>query len=316
MKKKRILAAVLGFCLAVLSGCGTSSQPREEMPLRQEEQYTFTDALGREVTVESPQKVAAGIGSFGEVWLLAGGQLAAVTQDAYYERNLQLPETVADLGSMQQPNVEMLAAEGIDFVILSSKVSEHVALQDTLEALEIPCAYFEVETFSDYLQMLEICCDITGQPELYQQNGLAVQARIDDAIARKEGKLSPKVLLLRAYSTGAKAKGSDNLAGAILKDLGCVNIADSDVSLLEDLSMEKIIQEDPDYIFVTTMGVSSEAALQSLAEGIQSNPAWGELTAVKEGRYILLEKELFHYKPNARWGESYEKLAGILYGEE
>ena len=37
------------------------------------------------------------------------------------------------------------------------------------------------------------------------------------------------------------------------------------------------------------------------------------LTAVKQDRLILLPKELFHYKPNARWGESYAYLAKILY---
>ena len=70
------------------------------------------------------------------------------------------------------------------------------------------------------------------------------------------------------------------------------------------------------FIFVTTMGASSEKATQALAEGIESNPAWAGLTAVKEGRYILLPKELFHNKPNHRWGESYEILADYLYAEE
>ena len=28
---------------------------------------------------------------------------------------------------------------------------------------------------------------------------------------------------------------------------------------------------------------------------------------------VLLPRELFHYKPNARWGESYAYLAKILY---
>lgn len=80
--------------------------------------------------------------------------------------------------------------------------------------------------------------------------------------------------------------------------------------------MEEIIRQDPDFIFVTTMGASSEKAMQALAEGIESNPAWAGLTAVKEGRYILLPKELFHNKPNHRWGESYEILADYLYAEE
>jgi iron complex transport system substrate-binding protein len=79
--------------------------------------------------------------------------------------------------------------------------------------------------------------------------------------------------------------------------------------------MEVIIQEDPDYIFVVTMG-DSEKALQALQDGIEKNPAWSDLSAVKNDRFIVLPKELFHYKPNARWGESYEYVAKILYPDK
>ena len=135
------------------------------------------------------------------------------------------------------------------------------------------------------------------------------------AIARKEGREAPTVLFLRAYSTGVRAKGSDNMTGEMLKDLGCINIADSEDSLLEDLSLEVILEQDPDFIFVTTMGASEEAAMASLDELLLSNPAWASLTAVQEGHFHLLPKDLFHLKPNARWGESYEILADYLYGE-
>ena len=93
------------------------------------------------------------------------------------------------------------------------------------------------------------------------------------------------------------------------------NIADSEGSLLENLSMEVVVEEDPEYIFVTTMGSSSEA-LAALSQNIKSNPAWKSLTAVKEGRYYELDPELFHEKPNERWAESYARLAQILYGYE
>ncbi len=39
----------------------------------------------------------------------------------------------------------------------------------------------------------------------------------------------------------------------------------------------------------------------------------GQLKAVQEGRFYTLEHELYNLKPNARWGEAYEKLADILY---
>ena len=50
-------------------------------------------------------------------------------------------------------------------------------------------------------------------------------------------------------------------------------------------------------------------------KGTWKNPAWQSLSAVQNGRYVILPGELFHYKPNKRWGESYEYLADILYPE-
>jgi iron complex transport system substrate-binding protein len=142
-----------------------------------------------------------------------------------------------------------------------------------------------------------------------------VRSDIAAQIARADGS-SPTILFLRAYSTGVKAQGSDTMTGQMLKELGCVNIADSEDSLLKDLNMEAIIAADPDYIFVTTMGESKEAALKMVDELLISNPAWSGLTAVKENRYHVLPKELFHMKPNNRWGESYQILADYLYGEK
>lgn len=68
------------------------------------------------------------------------------------------------------------------------------------------------------------------------------------------------------------------------------------------MSLEEVIAADPDFIFVVTMGSSEEAALDYMEQNFESNPAWAELTAVQEDHYVLLPKELFHYKPNARWG--------------
>ena len=127
------------------------------------------------------------------------------------------------------------------------------------------------------------------------------------------GQPQPSVLLVRAYSSGAKAKGADNLAGVILEDLGAENLVSRYESLLEDLSMETIIAADPDYIFITTMGSSDEDAMAYMEQTFQQNPAWSGLSAVQNDRYILLPRDLFHYKPNARWGESYAYLANILY---
>ncbi|WP_250228085.1 ABC transporter substrate-binding protein [Anaeropeptidivorans aminofermentans] len=317
VRVRPVFFSIVIFILAAagLMGCTKSKESTEKEIATAKSAVTFTDALGKEISVENPENVAAVMGSFAETWLLAGGELAGVTEDAYSERELDLGEGVVDLGLMKSPSVEKLIEMDTDLVILSSNIAEHVDLYDAINNAGITTAYFDVESFDDYLQMLKICTDITGRKDLYEKNGLEVQKQIEEAIKGIKGE-SPKVLFIRAFSTGAKAKGSDNMTGIMLKDMGCINIADNDKSLLEDLSIESIISEDPDYIFVVTMGASSEKAIESLKKGIQSNPAWNELSAVKNDRYIVLPKDLFHYKPNARWGESYEMLKEILYSDK
>lgn len=277
---------------------------------------TFVDALGHSVTVNNPKNTIVCMGSFAQTWTLAGGQLTAVTQDAIDEKREGIPEDVMNLGDLHNPSAETIISLNPDFVIMSSKISGQVDLYDTLKAANINVAYFNVETFDDYLIMLGICTDITGRADLYEENGLDVKRKIDETIALCEGKESPTVLFIRAYSSGAKAKDSTSMTGHMLADLGCTNIADLQPSLLEDLSMEEIIKQDPDFIFVTTMGSSEQAAIDYLKEEVESNAAWSELSAVKNGKYIILEKALFHYKPNARWSESYEILENYLYPEE
>ncbi len=274
----------------------------------------FTDDLQQKVIVNQPQRVAAVSGSLAEAWLLAGGKLTAVTDDITNERDITLSEDVVNLGLLKSPNLELIIANQVDFVLLSATIAEHVELKDMLHEAGITTAYFDVETFEDYLRMMDILTDITGRKDLYEENGTAVKESIEAQIARADG-TEKTVLFLRAFSTGVRAKGSDSMTGQMLKDLGCTNIADEEESLLEDLSMEAIIAGDPDYIFVTTMGESEEAAMNMVDEMLLSNPAWSELTAVKNENYYVLPKALFHNKPNNRWGESYTILADILYGE-
>lgn len=276
------------------------------------QKVTFTDAHGRTVTVEKPQKVAACLASYGEVWQLAGGKLAGVTKEAWSEREMKL-DGVEDLGANDEPSAEKIVAEGYDFVLLSSGKRAQTALSETLDRLGVAHAFFDVETFDGYLQMLKICTDITGRADLYEQNGLAHQKAIAEIVEKaQKQETHPKVLLLRAQSSGVKARRSDNMVGAELSDLGCVNIAETDDSLLENLSMEAILNAEPDFIFIVTMG-SAENAAKALKEQLTADPAWQTLTAVRENRVYSLEKELFQYKPNARWSEAYERLYSILY---
>lgn len=273
---------------------------------------TFTDALGYDTTITSWNRVISLYGSFAETWKLAGGTLVGSTSDAVEERQLNL-DGAAVVGTVKEPNLEEIIAAEPDFVILAADIAPQADLHDALTQAGIPHAYYRTDTFEEYLSMLNQFCSMTGRQDLYEKNGLAVQEQINKVLKAVKGQPTSTALLIRAYSTGAKAKGEDNLAGIILRDLGADNLVSRHESLLEDLSMEEIIAADPDFIFVTTMGSSDDAAMNYMASTFESDPAWAGLSAVKNNRYVLLPRDLFHYKPNARWGESYTYLAKILY---
>ncbi len=302
-----LIIAVAMTVLCAFTSCESSSDSSDENAV------TFTDALGREVTVKNrPERVAALLGSFADVWALSGGELCAAADDAWEDFGLSFDGAI-NIGGAHSPSLELLISSNPDFVIASASTASNVEMKDTLDAMGITVAYFDVDNFEDYLYMLDICTSITGRKDLYKKNGTDLKNQIDSIKAQYKNADIPenqrRVLLLRASSSSVKAKGSNGtILGEMLADMGCINIADSDKRLLDNLSVEAVIRENPYHIFVVTMGSNTDSANESLENMIKENPAWSTLEAVETGRLHIMDKKLFNLKPNGRFAESYEIL--------
>lgn len=310
MKIKRFILLLL--CLSLLTACAPQPQPADTVS---HTAVTFTDDLGRHITVDSPQRVACLIGSFADIWYLAGGveRIVATASDTWRYFDLPLRSDVVNLGATKEPDLEQLIACEPDLILASCNTAENVALEPTFTQMGLNAAYFSVSTFEDYLKMLKICTEITGRAENYETYGAAVQAQVTAAMNGADGS-RPSVLYIRATGSGCKVKNSaGSVLGEMLAALDCRNIADSETGLLEQLSMEAILDADPDYIFVVLQSADPADAEAVLESTLLSNPAWATLTAVREGRYHVMDPTLYNLKPNERWGDAYEQLADILY---
>lgn len=302
------------FAAAVCSGCGQS--PAADTQTATTDSYTFTDDLGRTVTVSSSERTAALLGSYADVWMLAGGTVCASADDAWEDFDLDLAEDAVNLGGTKDLSLEALLSSDPDFVLASTNTPQHLEWQSTLEDAGITVAYFDVTDFDDYLRMLEICTNITDNPESFQVNGTNQKQQIQAIIERCSEKEPQTVLVLRASASFIRAKNSEGtVLGTMLRDLGCVNIADSDDSLLENLSVESIILENPDKIFFIPSGDDVSGMEENIAKMFRENPLWNELDAVKNDRVYCMDKRMYGFKPNALWAEAYRQLEELLYAD-
>ena len=308
---KRVISLCLLLAL-LLCGC---SAPAEENGA---EGYTFTDDLDRTVTVTSTERVAALLGSYADIWLLAGGTVCAAADDAWDDFDLPLSEDTVNLGGTKDLSLEALLASAPTFVLASTNTPQHLEWESALQGAGITVAYFDVSSFEDYLRMLKTCTELTGNEESYARYGESVAAVVEEVTSRSRAAMeedAATVLVLRASASSIRAKNSEgNVLGELLGDMGCRNIADSDSNLLENLSVESIYLQNPEHIFIVQVGDDAAGMKENVNRFFAENPLWLELDAVKNDRVHYMDKRLFNLKPNAYWGESYIRLEEILFG--
>jgi len=305
----RTLLLLLVLCLSLSTvACATPSVFEEGAP-----QLSFVDDTGTRVALNAPpRRVAVLFSSLADVWVSAGGEVAITVGESIERGFAEADAILVDAGAGKTVNTELLLAADPDLVLCSPDIAAQVNAAALLRAWGIPAACFRIESFSDYLRVLKICTELTGRADKYEENGTRVLSRIEEMRAELTEKPLQRVLFVRASATSVKAKiASDHFAAAMLEELGAYNIANDAPVLIDGISEEVLLKENPDRIFVSFMG-NEESAKESLA----ANETWQSLSAVKEMRCHYLPKSLFQYKPNARWDEAYAYLIGLLYEEQ
>ncbi len=309
---RRLVLLLLPLCL-LLGGCGAGPAPAEDAA------FCFTDATGRSVTLAGrPKTVAVLFSSLADLWVTAGGDVA-VTVGETVERGFAPADAIlVDAGAGHSSiDLETLVAARPDLVLGTADYPCQAEACAFCAEQGIPSAALRVECFEDYLSLLELFCSLTGETDNYDRYGAMVADRVQAVLDMlPPDPRSPRVLFLRVGSSARSTKAktaADNFVCVMLEELGAENIADAAPVLLDGLSLETIVAQQPDYIFLSPMG--DEAAARAYGAALFAEAGWRDLEAVRQGNYRFLEKELFHFKPNCRWDEAYRTLAALLYPE-
>ncbi len=310
--KKYISLLLCALVVLALSGCRqTVAECGAEV------YYSFTDDSDRSVSLKfRPKKVAVLFSSYAEMWTLAGGEVAVTVGESIERGSAPEGTSLVDSGAGKTIDREALLAAEPDFVIASADIGAQAELAAYLDTVGIPCALFRVDCFADYANAMRHLCEITARYDLYEKNVTDVGAEIEKILSEVDKSAAPRILFVRCGSGygATKAKtAKENFVCKMLEELGAVNIADAAPELSDGLALEAILAADPEVIFFSTMG--NEQKSRAYMDSVLALEAWQSLSAVREGRYVYLDKNLFQFKPNSRWGEAYKFLAEYLYGE-
>lgn len=345
MKKSYMLKVILtGVMMAVLfAGCSKEVDYKDEQPVGNisleegqnkgdaekeaeapgfgiiinEENVVFTDESGKEVTIKKdPQRVIVLQNSLMEIWDKAGGTIVGRVEESEDKivENAMSAEVVGAVGS---PSLEKILSLQPDLVIVAGSYTAQREMVPSLEQNNIQVINLDNDLLEDYYKTVRLFTAITGREDLYENHVSDIQKKVDEIVSKAPKDKNYKAVIMFATAKSITVRDSNTMVGEMLKDLNVVNISDSADSGADTktFSMEKIIQEDPDFIFVQTMGSDLEKITERLKSDAFENPAWASLTAVKEDRYIVLPKDLYLYKPNHRYSEAYEGLAKVIYPE-
>ena len=327
VNKIGVLAVQTILMFVLLSGCSNvqadivnleenNSQVNEDSQIITEElsfsedQTVLEEEIPEEQTAsQAPQRVIALSKSNAELWVLAGGNLIATSEDALEIEGIG--EGVEDLGDMDKVSLEAVTALEPDLLIVFGTEPAQKALGEAAEGIGIPVVFTNIDGYEDYEKVMKDFTDLTGREDLYEKNVVSVREQIDEIINKVPEGEEKTYLLLHVSATKSKAEKNDYFASEIFNNLGLRNIASDDTSFNE-LSLEAIVSADPDYIFVVPRG-NEKKALESFDSIFANDPAWESLTAVKEGKYTLLSKDLFGLKPNDKWADAYKEAYDLLY---
>ncbi|HEY8491499.1 MAG TPA: ABC transporter substrate-binding protein [Dehalococcoidia bacterium] len=299
------LAAALLLVLA--PACGGGDSGGEGVPA---EPRTFTDGLGRTVTVPEPAERVVALSPSGVETLFAIG----VTPVGRPESATEPPEAraVESVGTAYQPNLERIAALTPDLILADAAL--HADLVPRLEALGVPVYAMDFGSVDRVVASLREAGELTGRTEAGDAAARRVEEAIDAATRNLPDQRPTVVAIIAAGQGQYFAAKPSSYVGSILDRLGARNIVREEepvgrIAGYTALSQERLAEADPDVIVF----VNPVPGAPPLSRTLAGDPAWANLRALREGRVLDADPAVYVQAAGPRVVQAIDELSRLLY---
>lgn len=274
---------------------------------------TITDDNGRIVSFDKkPERIVVTSASFLEPLYAVGGEVVGRP-----DSKSKIPEaakSVTNIGRVYQIDAEKILALTPDLVILNRGMNEK--LVETLAANHIKTLVIEMKSYEDVKREIGTFATLTGETAKGDELIRKMDADIE-AVRTSIPQEKKRVAIIHSTGQGLSVQLDGSIAGNIANILGWENTAAGMPALDKNpdaapYSMETLVAQNPDIIFVTSMG--EEAEIRASMEAMfAESPAWQSVSAVRDGRVYYLPQEMFLFSPGIEYPAAVKYMARLVY---
>ncbi|MFJ7974299.1 ABC transporter substrate-binding protein [Peribacillus sp. JNUCC 23] len=293
---------VIIFCLLLIVGCSNQVGSMNE---NEQARITVTDHADREVKFAEPPK---------RIVSLVQGDM-----DILYQLGAEIvggPTVSKDLLPTELANIEQVGtAHEADFEkIVSLKpdlIIGHAGLNmkdvSTVESLGLKMFLTNSNSYESILEVIDQYGKILERENEAKEMIAEIEAKKKE-IEQKPLTKDVRALIIYGTTDLFLAALPTSLSGDLLATVGGENVA-SDLPGIESypdyaqLSMERVIEANPDVIYFITHG-EPEAVKEKFESELKSNPSWKKIKALENDNFVLLPYELFGTNPGPKLAES------------
>ncbi len=294
----------------LLTACGA---PAAENTNAGSAYTTVTDDNGRTVTFDKkPERIVVTSASFLDPLYAVGGSVVGRP-----DSKSKIPDAakeVTSIGRVYQIDAEKIIALTPDLVILNKGMNEK--LIETLAANNIRSLVLDMKSYEDVKREIGIFAALTGETAKGEELVRKMDADIE-AVRTSIPQEKKRVAIIHSTGQGLSVQLDGSIAGNIANILGWENTAAGMPALDKNpdaapYSMETLVAQNPDIIFVTSMG--EEAEIRASMEAMfAESPAWQSVGAIRDGRVYYLPQELFLFSPGIEYPKAVQYMARLVY---
>ncbi len=285
MMGKSVLGFVSLLVVLALAGCGAGSGGGS----KESGGRVVEHAMGEAEVSGTPENVVVlDTGELDSAMTLGVTPVGSVeaVEGLGYPSYLEGTDGIENVGTIEQPNLEKIAALEPD-LILSSKL-RHEKIHDQLS--EIAPTVFTETTGVTWKENFDLHAEALNKTDEAEQVKEEYQDRIDE-FEGAVGEDPPEVSVVRFLPGDTRIYQKESFIGTILEDAGLPRPKSQDVEdfAILNASQELIPKMGGDVIFTTVYGPENDTTQQN----ITSDQLWRKLEAVEQGRVHEVSDDLW-----------------------